>query len=305
MSKEINNGIAQSICDNLTKVRDIILQNNCNSNSPNGLPTDTESLVEELYSEFFQKFFIHYDDNIFCNRRSCGTVYPSSIPPTDEDLWIFGYGSLVWKADFSFIDKKQGYIEGYQRRFFQHSIDHRGTPDRPGRVVTLVPSNNQQDRVYGVAYRIAKQEKNEVLAHLDFREKNGYQRKTLKFIEFGTGYTNDIIIYIATNDNDSFAGGNEDDLQPIADQIYTTAGPSGPNREYLYYLANAMRDLFPGVVDDHLFKLEEIVKERERKDEMLIGMIKSKIRTILMHDNIDVIVEKFHELFLSCSTINN
>lgn len=44
-------------------------------------------------------------------------------------LWIFGYGSLVWKTNFPFIKKYPGYIKGYTRRFNQFSPDHRGTYD--------------------------------------------------------------------------------------------------------------------------------------------------------------------------------
>jgi cation transport regulator ChaC len=80
-----------------------------------------------------------------------------------ESVWLFGYGSLIFKADFPWQQRRPASIRHWQRRFWQGSHDHRGTPQQPGRVVTLVPE--QDARCDGMAYLISPG----VFEQLDFR----------------------------------------------------------------------------------------------------------------------------------------
>lgn len=184
-------------------------------------------------------------------------------------MWVFGYGSLIWKVDFLYEKKVVGHIKGYLRRFYQHSIDHRGVPDRPGRVVTLIPSDDPNAVVWGVAYKIKSEDVEQVTKHLDFREKNGYEKKIVTFhpkdqVEGSFSLT----LYVATEENNSYAGPAS--IEDIAKQVVSCSGPSGTNKEYVYNLAEAMRDLVPSVRDDHLFQLESAVRRLDpdkRKDQ--------------------------------------
>lgn len=175
-------------------------------------------------------------------------------------MWVFGYGSLIWKADFKYETKLVGYILGYKRRFYQHSVDHRGVPEKPGRVVTLIPSKFPNSTVWGVAYRIRAEDIDEVTKHLDFREKNGYSKKTVTFHPNNSEYLPfPLTLYVAVEENESYAGPAA--IEDIAQQVVTSIGPSGSNKEYVYNLAEAMRQLAPNAEDEHLFALEKAVKE--------------------------------------------
>ncbi|CAK9815260.1 Putative glutathione-specific gamma-glutamylcyclotransferase 2 [Anthophora quadrimaculata] len=209
-------------------------------------------------------------------------------------MWVFGYGSLIWKADFPYEKILVGHIKGYNRRFYQKSTDHRGIPSKPGRVVTLLSSNNPNDEVWGVAYKISPQNIDKVVKHLDYREKGGYERKSVLFypvysvknieslssmnntsqrdFEDGKSLTTAsentpfyITIYIGGEDNPNYAG--VEDICTIAKHIVVCHGPSGANTEYLYKLASAMRIIAPGVNDEHLYTLERTVKMLEQQNE--------------------------------------
>ncbi len=162
-----------------------------------------------------------------------------------HEVWLFGYGSLIHKADFPYQERRPAHVRGWSRRFWQGSHDHRGTPEAPGRVLTLIAD---ADAVCaGMAYLITP----EVFDHLDHREKNGYLRHVVP-IGFDGGDSVDGLIYIAGEDNAAWLGPASDEA--IARQIARAHGPSGPNRDYLIRLADALRAL--GQHDAHVFAIE-------------------------------------------------
>jgi cation transport protein ChaC len=164
----------------------------------------------------------------------------------DASVWVFGYGSLIYKVDFPFIERRRAWLDDWARRFWQGSHDHRGTPDSPGRVVTLVPAPGQ--RCVGIAYRVGP----DVFAHLDHREKNGYERIAVE-LRFDAGSTTSGLVYVAPAGNEAFLGpASEHD---IAAHIARSHGPSGSNRDYLLQLAAALRTLEAD--DPHVFEIEQ------------------------------------------------
>ncbi|WP_395400446.1 gamma-glutamylcyclotransferase [Pseudoduganella sp. UC29_106] len=163
-----------------------------------------------------------------------------------HSVWLFGYGSLIYKADFPFIERRPASINGWTRRFWQGSHDHRGTPESPGRVATLIPEEGAV--CHGAAYLVTPEE----FAHLDHREKNGYLRLAID-IHFDDGGAEEGLVYIATADNAAYLG--DAPIEEIARHIAAASGPSGPNTEYLVRLAQSLREM--GHHDEHVHAIED------------------------------------------------
>lgn len=218
------------------------------------------------------------------NDDSTGTSPPSTLVPDDyqidpDNYWVFGYGSLIYKPPPHTERRVPGYITGYVRRFWQSSNDHRGTPQAPGRVVTLIEHAFWRDltapgkrapldphqaprngKTWGVAYKISPQHAQRVKEYLDFREKNGYTEHRVPFTtdptyhaaaqtesatDNGEGPAVPAVlmchVYIGTPDNEAFVGPQHPEA--LARHIVRSRGPSGENREYLYNLHRSLRAL--------------------------------------------------------------
>ena len=167
-------------------------------------------------------------------------------------LWIFGYGSLLWRAEFPWAERRAALLRGFARRFWQGSTDHRGTPGAPGRVVTLV--EEAAGWCHGAAYRIDDAHAPQVLDELDHRERGGYDRLEIA-LEFEDG-PGEGLTYVANPSNHNYLGPAP--LDEIAAQVRSACGPSGHNLEYVLRLARALRELRRE--DEHVFELERLLR---------------------------------------------
>ena len=176
-----------------------------------------------------------------------------------DGAWVFGYGSLIWRPGFPFLESRIARVRGWKRRFWQGSHDHRGVPHAPGRVATLIPDADASCE--GVAYFIDEVQAQKTWADLDHREKNGYRREAVR-LEFRDGAAADGVLYVAPVGNYAYLGPAP--LPEMARHIAGAAGPSGTNIDYLRRLASELRRL--EIDDPHVFVLERCVEDLVRGD---------------------------------------
>ncbi len=167
-------------------------------------------------------------------------------------MWIFAYGSLIFRPSFVYLERRRAFLPDHARRFWQGSPDHRGIPEAPGRVATLVPAPNEW--CGGCVYRIDTRHADSTLAELDIREQAGFERHLLMVYDApqGPAFT-EAIVYVAKQNNPHFLGPLDE--AEIAAWVRRSRGPSGPNADYVLALHQALRSL--EIHDPHV---EEIVR---------------------------------------------
>lgn len=187
---------------------------------------------------------------------------------SEATIWIFGYGSLVWRPAFPHRRRCRAYVEGFARRFWQGSTDHRGVPERPGRVVTLLSERDpalreepdfRAEPCWGTAYEVPLADPDGVLARLDHRERGGYDRHEVELVLVGAEDVRQPargLVYIAGRDNPNFLGPAP--VESIARQIAAAHGPSGPNPEYVFELTRSLRAM--GALDAHAAAVEAALR---------------------------------------------
>lgn len=166
-----------------------------------------------------------------------------------QDLWVFGYGSLMWRPGFPFIESVEAVLVGYQRAFCVYSTHHRGTAERPGLVLGL----DQGGTCHGLAYRVPASARQETLDYLRAREQiNGVYRELLVPLQLkrhgvdasppaARGVDVYGVTYVVERAHPSYAGHLT--LTEQARIIRSAWGRSGPNVDYLVNTAARARAL--------------------------------------------------------------
>lgn len=123
----------------------------------------------------------------------------------DSDLWVFGYGSLIWKPGFSFLEQQPARLIGEHRSLCIYSMVHRGTYDKPGLVLGL----DRGGACQGVAFRVAQSERDATVSYLREREQvTGVYREVMRPVWLKNDARERVraLVYVADRSHDQYAG---------------------------------------------------------------------------------------------------
>ncbi|MFT6911899.1 MAG: cation transport protein ChaC [Paracoccaceae bacterium] len=178
------------------------------------------------------------------------------MAPEDlSELWVFGYGSLIWHPGFSVAEQRIATLSDYRRAFCMSSIHHRGTDADPGLVLALDVAAGASCR--GVAFRVTPGAEAETLANLRERElvSSAYYEDVIDVTLEGGGPLK-ALSYIVDRGHIQYRG--DLSLEKQAQIIASAVGGRGPNTEYLWNTADHLRGL--GIEDHDLNWLSDRVR---------------------------------------------
>jgi glutathione-specific gamma-glutamylcyclotransferase len=182
------------------------------------------------------------------DRNETGLM--TGMSATRDDLWVFGYGSLMWNPGFAYQAREMAHLHGYHRALCVYSHFHRGTPERPGLVLGL----DRGGSCHGVAFRVAPDAQEATIAYLRAREQvtSIYLERALK-LRLVTGQLVSCLTYVADRQHRQYAGRLP--REALLEVVAGARGQSGENPDYVLRTQAHLLEL--GVHDADLSWLAE------------------------------------------------
>ena len=172
-----------------------------------------------------------------------------------EGLWVFGYGSLMWRPGFAYLERRNARLVGAHRALCVYSFVHRGTPDRPGLVLGLDRGGNCR----GIAYRVAAAKRSATIDYLRAREQvTMVYRETWRrvWLDDDPQQSVQALCYMVDRGHRQYAG-----RLSLAEQLHYVRqghGRSGACRDYVLATVKELEAL--GYRDAELHRLGERLK---------------------------------------------
>lgn len=187
---------------------------------------------------------------------SSGCVPPAvSLRLPASDLWVFGYGSLMWKPGFAYVEARAARIRGYHRALCVRSWVYRGTPEVPGLVVGL----DRGGSCIGRAFRVPAANKDAVANYLYERElaTNVYVPKLVP-VQLDDGRRVLTLTFIVDRAHVQYAGRLS--AEEAATIVSGARGRHGPNMEYISRTVEHLDAL--GIADSLLHEVQALLDRR-------------------------------------------
>jgi glutathione-specific gamma-glutamylcyclotransferase len=157
-----------------------------------------------------------------------------------EDLWVFGYGSLMWRPDFPFLERVEARLIGAHRALCVYSFVHRGTPERPGLVLGL----DHGGTCRGIAYRVPAAERDKTVDYLRAREQvTSVYRECMRpiWLKGLPERRVQALVYMVDRGHVQYAGRLS--LEQQLHHVRQGRGRSGANRDYVIATVGALEEL--------------------------------------------------------------
>jgi cation transport protein ChaC len=178
-----------------------------------------------------------------------------SFEDADEDLWVFAYGSLMWRPGFDYAERASARLFGLHRALCVYSFVHRGTPEKPGLVLGL----DRGGACRGIAYRVGRAARRSTIAYLRSREQVTmvYREAWRDVLVVGEPERRvRALVYVVDHGHPQYAG--RLDLDAQLHFVRQGHGNSGANRDYV--LATVGEIEAQGFRDTELHRLAERLK---------------------------------------------
>ena len=177
--------------------------------------------------------------------------------PVPGRVWVFAFGSLIWNPAFHFVERRTARIHGFHRQFCLWARAGRGSPERPGLMLSLESGGS----CTGVAYRLAEGTEATELDVLWRREMFTMAYRPLWTTARTPQGPEPAIAFSANREHERYAPGLEEEA--VARYLATGAGPMGRCCDYLFDTVDHLRQL--GIRDRRLEALESKVRAERLK----------------------------------------
>jgi glutathione-specific gamma-glutamylcyclotransferase len=179
-----------------------------------------------------------------------------SVTSSTDDLWVFGYGSLMWRPGFDHSEQVPARLIGEHRALCVYSFDHRGTPEKPGLVLGL----DRGGACRGIAFRVAGHLREATIEYLRSREQTTHvYREVTRSVWLDNDARKRVaaLTYVVDRGHVQYAG-----RLPLKDQLRIVLqghGRSGNNRDYVLATVRAIEA--QGFQDKELHRLATMLHE--------------------------------------------